>query len=220
MNLPTMKQIKKYPLGYFVIALNVILFFILSTFTQGLSNNNTIYTALTLNSLENPTSLILNYFMHGGILHLAMNMFFVYQVAKMFENIYTRKEQIYIYFGFGLAISLICFVWMFVAEINLTVIGYSGVCFALLGSILKYMDKKSLKINLGFILVFHIIIIALGLPVFWQGHLVGLLLGFGYSHFRVLKTLKKATLSNDDFDEFFSNDRKKDLNETHSPRKH
>jgi rhomboid protease GluP len=220
MNLPTMKQIKKYPLGYFVIALNVILFFILSAFTQGLSNSNTIYTALTLNSLENPTSLILNYFMHGGILHLAMNMFFVYQVAKMFESIYTRKEQIYIYFGFGLAISLICFAWIYLLGDPITVIGYSGVCFVLFGAILRDMDKKSLKINLGIMIGFHVLIIVMGLNIFWQGHLVGLLLGFGYSHFRFLKTLKKATLSDDEFDDFFSNDRKKDLSETHSPRKH
>lgn len=150
---------------------------------------------LGLHSLSYPLSFINNNFMHGGILHLVLNMVFVYQFGSLIDNIYNKKEQLFLYFGSGLIIALIIFAYVTaIGQVN-PIVGYSGIACCLMGATFKYLPqetKNSLLLQMG---IFHIAIILLGLPISWESHLVGAIIGYLYSNNRFIANINfnKAT---------------------------
>ena len=202
-----MTNLKKQPMAYYVIGFNVIMFFILGMFVPQE------YFLLQANSFENPTSLVLSNFMHGGFIHLAANMFCVYQLRQNFESIYQKREQFAIYFLSAIPIGIICCIWLYlVGSINHAV-GYSGIVMAILGTLFRHFDGKTLRNVCLFLIAYHVIMIfVLKMPIFWEGHLVGLIVGIAYSYNRVAHESRKkenTTLTDQDFDDFFDSSKNK-----------
>ena len=177
---------------FYVIALNVAFFLIFYLGLQaGYSPLGAEHLILTVNSLSSPLSILNNNFMHGGLLHLVMNMFFVYQFGQLVDYKYNKKEQIFLYFGIGIIISLIMIGYFMLLNPSMSIVGYSGIACALLGATFKDLDsqnQKSLLIQFG---LFHILIIFSGLPIAWEAHLVGAILGYLYSENRFLNNKRK-----------------------------
>jgi membrane associated rhomboid family serine protease len=172
---------------FYVIALNVVFFIVFYLGNRmGLNLMGAEHLVLSSQSINYPLSILNNNFMHGGLLHLIMNMFFVYQFGELVDNKYNKKEQIFLYFGTGIIISLIMIGYFIFLNPTMSVVGYSGIACALLGATFKDLDshiQKSLLIQFG---IFHVFIIFSGFPISWESHLLGGLIGFLYSQNRFL----------------------------------
>lgn len=122
-------------------------------------------------------------FLHIGWLHLLMNGYALFSFGRFAENIYGKRRFLVIYFLSGLGGSLASY-WFSVGKLSA---GASGAIFGLLGVMLVFNVRyyrsiphglrRSLLINLVFILVLNL---ALGLMIQGVdnfGHMGGLLTG-------------------------------------------
>ena len=85
-------------------------------------------------------------FLHGGIVHLGVNMYSLYAIGPMVERVYGKVKYIAIYFISGICASI--FSYIFSTDVS---IGASGAIFGLLGAILIFAVKSKEKTGSGFI---------------------------------------------------------------------
>lgn len=119
-------------------------------------------------------------FLHGGLLHIATNMFALYQVGRFVELLYGRTRMGAIY-AFGILGAGISVLWFNYAE---TTVGASGAIFALFGALLAAglqlgaRGRSIVQQSAGII----ILNLVLGFTVFQHisnaGHIGGLIAGF------------------------------------------
>ena len=121
---------------YLLILTNVVLFFYQLTLTdEQLSFWFREYGAtptLVLHG-QNLKSLVTGMFLHGGLIHLALNMYSLYAIGPLVERVYGKAKYIAIYFIAGIASSL--FSYIFSDSIS---IGASGAIFGILGATLVF----------------------------------------------------------------------------------
>ena len=103
-------------------------------------------------------------FLHGGIVHVGVNMYSLYAIGPMVEKVYGKSKYIAIYFVSGICASI--FSYIFSTSVS---IGASGAIFGLLGAVLIYAIKSKGKTGSGFIksilsVIFINIIIGITLP--------------------------------------------------------
>ena len=79
-------------------------------------------------------------FAHGGIAHLGMNMFVLWQFGNLIERFKGAKELVALYLITGLLTSLFSFAYIFYLDNNVNLVGASGAICALLGYV-AYYDK-------------------------------------------------------------------------------
>jgi len=82
-------------------------------------------------------------FLHGGIIHLAFNMYALYSIGPQVEELYGRVKYIIIYLLSGIGCSFLSYYM----SPNTLSIGASGAIFGLLGALFIYAlkNKNSLK---------------------------------------------------------------------------
>ena len=87
--------------------------------------------------------LVTSNFLHGGIIHLAFNMYALYSIGPQIEELYGRMKYIIIYFLSGIGSSLLSYYML----PNTLSIGASGAIFGLLGALFIFAikNKNSLK---------------------------------------------------------------------------
>ena len=85
-------------------------------------------------------------FLHGGIVHVGVNMYSLYAIGPMVERVYGKVKYIAIYFISGICASL--FSYIFSADVS---IGASGAIFGLLGAVLVFAIKSKGKTGNAFI---------------------------------------------------------------------
>lgn len=85
-------------------------------------------------------------FLHGGIVHVAVNMYSLYAIGPMVERVYGKAKYIAIYFISGILASI--FSYAFSTSVS---IGASGAIFGLLGAVLIFAFKSKGKTGSGFI---------------------------------------------------------------------
>ncbi|RXJ87220.1 rhomboid family intramembrane serine protease [Arcobacter sp. CECT 8985] len=116
-------------------------------------------------------------FAHGGIGHLGMNMFVLYQFGNAVER-YKGKTTFFItYFIFGLLTSLLSFLYILYFNNQVNLVGASGAICALLGYV-ALVDSYQRKGIITWILLISVAPLLLGLPIAWYSHLIGLVVGF------------------------------------------
>jgi rhomboid protease GluP len=81
-------------------------------------------------------------FLHGGLIHLAVNMYSLYSIGPLVERIYGRFKFLIIYFASGIISSLFSF--LFSDGVS---IGASGAIFGLLGTTLVF--AVTMRKNIG-----------------------------------------------------------------------
>ena len=112
-------------------------------------------------------------FLHGDILHILFNSYFLYQVGPEVESRMTRREFILFFFGNTLFVAVA--LW-FLSSGN--TIGISGFCMALLSYL--YMDLQKIRHPLASQILFMLVLnIALGFigNISFVWHAAGALFG-------------------------------------------
>lgn len=139
-----------------IIAINVIMYGItayLSSAAKGsIFNSDTnvlVLLGAKVNSLITQGEyyrLVTCMFLHGGIVHVGVNMYSLYAIGPMVEKVYGKAKYIAIYFISGICASI--FSYIFSTSVS---IGASGAIFGLLGAVLVFAIKSKGKTGSAFI---------------------------------------------------------------------
>lgn len=116
-------------------------------------------------------------FAHGGIGHLLMNMFVLYQFGNLVEYYRGKVYFLILYFVGGILTSLFSFAFMFVFELNHNLVGASGAISVILGYI-AFVDTYQRKGIIIWVLLISFAPLLLGMPIAWYAHIIGFALGW------------------------------------------
>ncbi len=116
-------------------------------------------------------------FAHGGIGHLGMNMFVLYQFGNLIEKYRGVKTFLILYLVGGLLTSVMSFVFMFSIGLNHNLVGASGAICVLMGYV-ALVDKSQRKGIITWVLIISVAPLLIGLPIAWYAHFIGLAFGF------------------------------------------
>lgn len=115
--------------------------------------------------------------MHGGSMHLFMNMFVLFQFGNMIEASKGKLFFFLLYFLGGIITSLITFIYLLEFAPTHNVIGASGAISFILGYI-AYVDRFNRNGIILWIVLISFAPLLIGENVAWYAHLIGLVLGF------------------------------------------
>ena len=126
--------------------------------------------------------LLTSMFVHGGIMHLALNIYGLVFAAAFLEPLLGVRRYVAVYFVSGLCASVASVWW----HENTASVGASGAIFGLFGAILSMLltntltkgGKKSILILFGPFVVINLLFGFVGGGIDNAGHVGGLLCGF------------------------------------------
>ncbi len=157
----------------------IIAFTIFMYMIQNIIQNGSLYMGLNFYFLEGglwwqPLSTM---FAHGGIGHLLMNMFVLYQFGNLVELYRGKTTLLTLYFVGGLLTSFGSLAFMMLLQLNHNLIGASGAICVVLGYI-AFIDTYQRKGIVVWVLLISFAPLVIGLPVAWYAHLIGFVLGW------------------------------------------
>ena len=163
---------------------SIILITILMYLLQTNMENGSLFLGLNIFFLEanlwyQPLSTI---FAHGGVGHILMNMFVLFQFGNLIEKYRGIKTFLILYFVGGVITSLLSFVFMQIFDLNHNLVGASGAICVLLGYV-ALVDSYQRKGIITWVVIISIAPVLIGLPVAWYAHLIGLAVGFSLGKF-------------------------------------
>jgi len=120
-------------------------------------------------------------FSHGGIVHLSVNMFTLWQLGSLVEESRGKIRFLILYLFAGVLTSLLTFIYIFYVDMYTTVVGASGAICVILGFAAYCSEKKQKVMILVLVLLFSFAPFLVGYNVAWYSHLIGLVLGFIYA---------------------------------------
>lgn len=177
-------------LTYILIAINVAVYIVTAVLSGNFIDSNInvlIYLGAKVNSLISAGQyyrLITCMFLHGGIIHVGVNMYSLYIMGPLIEKIYGKARFLIIYFTAGILASYFSF--LFSSSVS---IGASGAIFGLLGAALIFALKMKDRIGKGF-MINIVSVIVINLMIGFSianvdnfGHLGGLTGGTIISYF-------------------------------------
>jgi rhomboid protease GluP len=139
------------------------------------------YGPLTLTT--QPWRLLTAMFVHGGLLHIATNMWCLWNLGRMAENIFGRVTFLLAYLFTGVAASLLSVL----LHPNQVSVGASGAIFGVAGALITalYLGKlpiprQHLQMTLNSLVIFAVVNLAIGasVPIIDNaGHIGGLIAG-------------------------------------------
>lgn len=178
---------KKAIVTYTIIGINIFMFIICAILSGNFMDIDT-NVLVSLGAKYNPLilhgqwfRLLTCIFLHGGLIHIAANMYSLYAIGPLVEDLYGKYKYIIIYLATGIISSLFSF-W-FSAYVS---IGASGAIFGLLGVILVFSIKERKRVGKAFFMnVASIVAINLFIGLSVKGidnfaHLGGLLSGITF----------------------------------------
>ena len=122
-------------------------------------------------------------FAHGGIAHLGMNMFVLWQFGNLIERSRSAKHLVSLYLITGIITSLLSFAYIYYLDNGVNLVGASGAICALLGYV-AYYDKAQRSGIITWVLLISVAPLIIGLPIAWYAHFIGLGVGFIYALIR------------------------------------
>lgn len=139
-------------------------------------------------------SFLTSMFMHGSFFHLLANMFSLYFVGRLIENILGRKRYLYFYLTAGLFSGLlfVLSVFVFPQDMGVYAVGASGALFGLIGALIFLTPNLPVYVMLipipikmkyaapGILVLLWAISAAANIPIGNVAHLGGLLVGVVY----------------------------------------
>lgn len=157
-----------------LIALTVIAYFVQTNIDHGSSYMGLNIYFLAYNFWWQPLTTM---FAHGGLGHLAMNMFVLYQFGNLIEQYRGVKRFLILYMVGGLLTSFISFAFMYTVGLNHNLVGASGAICVLMGyvALVDYTQRKGI---VTWVLIISVAPLLIGLPIAWYAHFIGLALGF------------------------------------------
>ena len=185
-----LESIKKYPITYTLITLNIVVYFFSAILSHSPIDMNT-KVLLNMGALYGPLSveegewwrLFTAMFLHGGIMHIFMNMYSLYLVGRSVETYFTPKSYVAIYLFSGLIGGLIS---LYVHPQSVGV-GASGAIFGIFGALAGFFlvhkdeiakQSKAFMSNFGSVIALNLVI-GLSIPnIDMSAHIGGLVAGF------------------------------------------
>jgi len=116
-------------------------------------------------------------FTHGGMAHILMNMFVLYQFGNQIEEGIGKIKYISLYLIGGLLTSFGSFAYMYYSGNWANLVGASGAISVLIG-FLALKDSFNRKGLVVWILLISFASLLLGLPVAWYAHIIGFVIGW------------------------------------------
>jgi len=160
-----------------IIFITIVAYIVQTNVYQG-----TILFGLNLNFLQGfywqPLTCI---FSHGGVVHLGLNMFVLWQLGSLVEETRGKIRFLLLYLFTGVLTSLFTFLYIFYVDMYLTVVGASGAICAILGFVAYCSEKKQRVVILVWVILFSFAPFLIGYNIAWYSHLIGLVLGFIYA---------------------------------------
>ncbi|HEX8041837.1 MAG TPA: rhomboid family intramembrane serine protease, partial [Chryseosolibacter sp.] len=148
---PMPANYKRIPATLALIAINVIVFGFTYLEAGSFNDGHWTFSLLRLGALFNPLTLgsewyriFTHMFLHGGILHLAVNMYALYSVGSDIEILTGTKKFAFVYFVSGIASALNSLYW----SLFTIGVGASGAIFGLFGFSLMiniFLSRRSGK---------------------------------------------------------------------------
>lgn len=185
-------ELDKSAITYILIILNLLVYSITAYLSGSILDSNInvlIFLGAKVNELINRGEyyrLITCMFLHGGIIHVVLNMYALNSLGPLVETVYGRRKYILIYFLSGIVSSI--FSYKFSSGIS---VGASGAIFGLLGATLVFGIRMKSRIGKGF-MTNILSVIAINLFIGFSipnvdnfGHLGGLLGGMAVSYFYI-----------------------------------
>ena len=169
-----MQQNKLFTITNILILSNIIMFAIQNSIQNGgLIFGLNIY----FFQAELYYQLLSTMFVHGGIAHILMNMFVLYQFGNMIERVIGIPRYLLLYFIGGILTSIGSLAYMYTTGNWANLVGASGAISVLLGWF-ALKDKYQRSGIIVWILLISFAPLLLGLPVAWYAHLIGFVLGW------------------------------------------
>ncbi len=151
---------------------------------------------------------ITSMFMHGGILHLFVNMFSLFFVGSLVEKILGPKRYFYFYMSAGLLAGLffVLSAFVFPADMQQFAVGASGALFGIVGLLVLltpnlpvYVMFIPIPIKMkyagpGILILLWFISIAAEIPIGNMAHLGGLVAGIAYGIYLKKKYKRKTSM--------------------------
>lgn len=117
-------------------------------------------------------------FLHGGIVHLASNMAFLYILGELARRVMSNYQILLIYLFSAWGGSLGTLVWALITGQQQAVVGASGAVLGLCAGVFVYTrNLHGSSSALGGLLIINLLIGFVIPNVSWQGHLGGALVG-------------------------------------------
>ncbi len=165
---------KKLTITNIIIFINIVMFLLQNTIQNGgLLFGLNIY-FLKYNLWFQPLS---SMFVHGGIAHIFMNMFILFQFGNEIEKAIGKTKYIVLYFIGGLLTSVGSFAYMYFSGNWANLVGASGAICVLIGFV-ALRDKYNRKGLVVWVLLISFAPLLLGLPIAWYAHVVGFIIGW------------------------------------------
>ncbi len=157
-----------------IILINIIMFIV-----QNSVQNATLYFGLNIYffKYELYHQLISTMFVHGGIFHIFMNMFILYQFGTQIESVIGKGKYILLYLVGGILTSVGTLAYMYFTGDWANVVGASGAICVLLGWY-ALKDRFQRKGIIVWVLLISFAPLLLGFPIAWHAHLIGFALGW------------------------------------------
>lgn len=205
------KPKKHFSATLLIVILNVVFFIvatILSSHYGDIILKNIAVQPLFILHGEKLWTIVTSMFMHGGFLHLFVNMVSLIFLGSFLERLIGTKRFLLIYFISGIVASL-AFVFLalaFHSNLEIPAVGASGAIFGIAGVLAVITPKLPVYIMfipiampmwLGIVLMLALlwlISIAAGLPIGNTAHLGGFLAGLAYGFYLRLKHKRKVAL--------------------------
>ena len=135
-----------------------------------------------------PWRLVSAMFLHGGIMHLAFNLYFLWVIGRICEQIYSPGPYAVVYLGSGLLGGIVSIAWQPVA----VSVGASGALFGVFGAFIGFTIRRRGSLPTAFVAnvrrnALVLIGINLGISLIVPGidiaaHIGGLLAGLGLGY--------------------------------------
>ncbi len=167
------QQENKWTMTNIIIGITIIMYLIQTSIMNGgliLGLNMYFTTGLFWQPLS-------SMFAHGGLGHLAMNMFVLYQFGNLIERYRGRGYFLFLYFAGGILTSLISFAYIYYLDNYVNLVGASGALCVLMGYI-ALLDKRQRSGIITWVLIISVAPLLIGLPIAWYAHFIGLAIGF------------------------------------------
>lgn len=169
-----MQQNKVLTLTNTIILVNIIMFGV-----QNILHNADLYFGLNPYFFTEQLyhQLLTTMFVHGGIAHILMNMFVLYQFGNNIERLIGIPRYIILYFVGGILTSIGSLAYMYISGDWANLVGASGAICVLLGwyALKDTYQRQGIII---WVLLISFAPLLLGMPIAWYGHIIGFVLGW------------------------------------------
>jgi len=116
-------------------------------------------------------------FVHGGLMHLAMNMVVLFQFGTLIEAARGKLFFVLLYYVGGIATSLITYAFIYSFDMNVNIVGASGAICVIIGWIAQ-KDKFNRQGLVIAILLISFLPLLAGMNIAWYAHIIGFGVGW------------------------------------------